>query len=195
MTWLKVPMWPGALLLSAVVACSDRQGAASDSITVLESRVAMPEAGGNARAVAGLERAARQAVGFLRGEVPFDSLALADTVELRVAPEGGNARNKVSRHALRDRSAWTIADHDQRFPLVPPADYSTVSTKVGRHFNCHEQDLATRAPDLASRPHVGARLRPDSARSCLQTWNATFVFDTVGGSPRLKAILYDQWEW
>jgi hypothetical protein len=195
MTWMKVPMWPGALLLSALVACSDHQGAASDSIAVLDSGGAMPEAGGNARAVAGLERAARQVVGFLRSEVPFDSLALTDTVELRVAPEGGNITNKVSRHALRDPSAWTIAGQGQRFPLVPPADYSTLSTRVGRHFNCHEQDLATRAPDLASRPHVGAHLRPDSARSCLQSWNATFVFDTVGGSPRLKAIFYDQWEW
>jgi hypothetical protein len=39
------------------------------------------------------------------------------------------------------------------------------------------------------------RLQPDGAQSCLQSWNATFVFDTAGGSPRLIGVIYDQWEW
>jgi hypothetical protein len=170
---MKRSLCSAALLIGAVVACGDRQRAADPS----------------------LERATRNLVGFLRGELPFDSRALADTVELRIAPEGGGAVSRVSRDSLRERSAWTVAGPARRFQLVPPATFSTVSTKVGRHFNCQEQDLATRAPDLASRPHVGVRLQPEGAQSCLQSWNATFVFDTAGGSPRLIAVLYDQWEW
>ncbi len=192
---MKLLMWPAALLLGAAGACGDRQRAASDSSGSVDTAAAVPTAGSNARAHAGLERAARQVVGFLRAEVPFDSLALADTVELRVAPEGGSGASKVSRAALHDRAAWTVWAPPRRFPLVPPARYSTLSTSVGRHFNCLEQDLATRAPDLASRPHVGARLQPESPQSCLQSWNATFVFDTAGGHPRLTAVIYDQWEW
>jgi hypothetical protein len=192
---MKPPMWSGALLVGVVLACSDHQGAARDSLATFDTGGVAPATDSQTRVDADLERAARQAVRFLRGEAVFDSLALADTVELRVAPEGGGAVSMVSRDALRDRSAWTVVGPQQRFPLVPPVSYSTLSTKVGRHFNCQEQDLSTRAPDLAKRPHVGVRLQPESPDSCLQSWNATFVFDMVSGSPRLTAILYDQWEW
>jgi hypothetical protein len=55
--------------------------------------------------------------------------------------------------------------------------------------------LASRVPALAARPHVGVRLEPSTPKSCLETWNATFVFDTSAATPRLVAALYDQWEW
>jgi hypothetical protein len=189
------PMWPAALLFGAVVACGDGRRAASDAAGAADSATARVSPGRDARADAALERSARDWVGFLRAELPFDASALADTVELRVAPEGGGAVTRVGRDALRDRSAWTVAGPERSFPLVPPAGFSTVSTRVGRHFDCQEQDLATRAPDLAARPHVGVRLQPDGARSCLQSWNATFIFDTAAGRPRLTAVVYDQWEW
>ncbi len=203
---MKLLMWSAAPLVGVLLACSDRQSSARDSLAAsdtggaaakrsLATPTARPAADSNARADAALERAARQTVRFLRGESPFDSLALADMVELRIAPEGGGAVSMVSRDALRDRSAWIVAGSQRRFSLVPPASYSTLSTKVSRHFNCQEQDLSTRAPDLAVRPHVGVRLQPVSPESCLQSWNATFVFKMVAGSPQLTAILYDQWEW
>jgi hypothetical protein len=69
-----------------------------------------------------------------------------------------------------------------------------LTTKVGRHFDCNEQSLATRFPRLAERPHVGTMLEPANRTSCLQTWNVTFVFDT-NSRPRLVAAVYDQWEW
>ena len=192
---MKLSIWPALLLFATVVACSDRRSAASDSGNALDTATPGASRARDARADSSLERSARHLVGFLRGELPLDSGALADTVELRVAPEGGGAVSRVGRDALRDRSAWVVAGSERRVALVPPASFSTVSTKVGRHFNCQEQDLATRAPDLVSRPHVGVRLQPDDAQSCLQSWNATFVFDTAGGRPRLTAVVYDQWEW
>lgn len=187
--------WSTTLLVGLVLACGDRQRAARDSVGAIDTGGVAPAADSNAPADASLERAARQTVRFLRGEIPFDSLALDDTVEFRVAPEGDGTVSKVSRDALRDRSAWTVAGFQRRFSLMPPTGYPTLSTKVGRHFNCREQDLSTLAPDLAVRPHVGVRLRPVNPQSCLQSWNATFVFTMVAGSPRLSAILYDQWEW
>lgn len=189
------PLCPAVLLIGAVIACSDHQRAAGDSADAVDAGTARVSSGRDARADANLERSARRWVGFLRAEMPFDADALADTVELRVAPEGGGAVRRVGRDALRDRAAWTVEGPTRRVRLVPPAGFSNVSIAVGRHFNCREQDLATRAPDLASHPHVGVRLEPDGAQSCLQSWNATFVFDTAGGAPRLTTIVYDQWEW
>jgi len=69
-----------------------------------------------------------------------------------------------------------------------------LTTKVGRHFNCNEQSLATKFPRLAQFPHVGTVLEPANRTSCLQTWNMTFVFDT-SSRPRILAAVYDQWEW
>jgi len=68
-------------------------------------------------------------------------------------------------------------------------------TKVGRHFNCVEQSLASKFPRLALLPHVGTMLEPENAGGCLQSWNVTFVFDTSKNRPRLVAAVYDQWEW
>jgi hypothetical protein len=42
---------------------------------------------------------------------------------------------------------------------------------------------------------VGVKLEPANAKSCLESWNATFVYDTTGGRTRLIAAIYDQWEW
>ena len=69
-----------------------------------------------------------------------------------------------------------------------------LTTKVGRHFNCIEQSLATKAPLLAQLRHVGTLLELPNRTSCLQTWNVTFVFDSTD-VPRLVAAVYDQWEW
>jgi hypothetical protein len=78
---------------------------------------------------------------------------------------------------------------------VPPHRLTKLTVKEGRHFNCLEYPLASRFPELAKLPHVGVKLEPDTARSCLQSWNATFVFDASAQSPRLVAAVYDQWEW
>ena len=187
--------WPAGMILAALLACGDAPDGAKDSARASDTSNAAGAATGTPPADSALDRAARQAVGFLRGEVPADSLALADTVELRAAPEGGGAARRVPRQALAERAAWAVEIGGRRVALAPPAGYSAVSTSVGRHFNCQEQDLASRAPDLAARPHVGVRLQPDSAASCLQSWNSTFVFDTTAGGLRLTAVLYDQWEW
>ena len=143
-----------------------------------------------------LEGAARRIIGFLRAEVPFDSVSLADSVEFRIAPEGGGASRRTGRDALREVRAWTVGEGTRRVRLVPPARYSAMTTAVGRHYRCQAQDLAPVAPDWAQRPHVGVLLQPsEDASSCLQSWNVTFVFDTAGGSPRLAGVLHDQWEW
>jgi hypothetical protein len=184
--------WPALLLLVACAACGDRDRGAGDAERAAAS---VAPARAASAADARLEGAARRVVGFLRGGLPFDAVALADTVELRVAPEGGGAVRRLSRDVLRDRAAWTVGASRRRASFVPPPGYSTEAVRVGRHFACHAQDLAARAPDLASRPHVGVRLQPPGAGSCLQSWNVTFVFDTTKRDARLVAALYDQFEW
>jgi hypothetical protein len=70
-----------------------------------------------------------------------------------------------------------------------------LTTRVGRHFNCLEYPLSSRYPELARLPHVGARLEPADAGSCLQSWNLTFVYDAGPRPPVLVAVVRDQWEW
>lgn len=135
-------------------------------------------------------QAARAVVAFLRGDAPPDTTLLADSVTLHVAPEGGGDSRRVSRDALRDRSAWRVG----RFSLVPPASLTELTTAPGRHLACVETSLATRAPDLAAHPHVGASLRPARPESCLQSWTLTFVFADPAPAV-LTDVLYDQWEW
>ena len=146
-----------------------------------------------------LDSAARRALAFLRGQSPPDSVPLADTVVLRLAPEGGSHEARVRRAGLRSPSAWSVPAGRARYLLAPPPTYTNVTTAIGRHLNCREYNLATRAPDWASAPHVGVSLRPDDgASSCLRSWNMTFIFDTTsahGEWPRLAGVLYDQWEW
>jgi hypothetical protein len=143
---------------------------------------------------AAFESAALRVVAFLKGQLSFDSIAIADSVTLYVSPEGGGGRTTRTRAQLRDRSAWSIPSVGRSFSLVPPAQLSVVTTRAGRHFNCREYSLVSRFPHLAEQPHVGVKLEPPGAGSCLQTWNATFVFDDHT-PPRLVAVVYDQWEW
>jgi hypothetical protein len=148
---------------------------------------------------AALERAANQVVSFLSGKAKFDDLALADTVQLLLPAEGAGKSTgtsvRLARSALRAPEAWNIRAGRQSFSFVPPERLTTVTTRAGTHFNCQEVPLASRAPALATRPHVGVRFEPREPTSCLETWNATFVFDTSTATPRLVAALYDQWEW
>lgn len=104
---------------------------------------------------------------------------------------GGTLNRKVSAGYV----VLEVGSGARRYSFVPGAHLTERTLRVGRHFNCQEQPLATRAPELAAHPHVGVRLQPPAANSCLETWNATFVFDTAAGAPRLVAVLYDQWEW
>jgi hypothetical protein len=142
-----------------------------------------------------LERAAREIVAFLNGKTAFDKIPLADTVILYLSPEGGGTRAAFARESLRTPSKWVVRSGRQSYSFVPPATLTKLTAKSGRHFNCAEYALASRFPDLAKLPHVGVKLEPETTGSCLQTWNATFVFDTIERSPRLVAAVYDQWEW
>lgn len=135
--------------------------------------------------------AAEALVAFLRGEAELDMELLGDTVTLHVAPEGGGQTRSVAREALRDTRAWSVG----RNAMTPASESLTEFTTLpGAHLNCIAGDLADRSPALASRPHVGAMLRPPGAGSCLQAWSMTFVF-TAGGPPVVTDVLYDQWEW
>ena len=136
---------------------------------------------------------------FLAHDAQLDTLALADTVELHLPAEATGTATGTSvrrtREALRDRDAWTIRAGNRSFSFVPPNGLTRTTERAGTHFNCRELPLASRAPTLGARPHVGVRLEPPESKSCLDGWNATFVFDTTGARPRLVAALYDQWEW
>jgi hypothetical protein len=143
---------------------------------------------------ADLSVAGNTVVRFLQGKIPFDSVALTDTVTLHVAPEGGGGSAVYAREELRDPSNWKVTSGGREFLLVPPAEAGTLTTKTSRHFNCMEYDFSSRSPELARLPHVGTKLEPREPNSCLQSWNLTLVFDSVE-RPRLVAALYDQWEW
>lgn len=185
------------IVAALVVGCTGDRGADAPRASGESARAAAPAVADSGQpATAAIEAATRDLVAFLStGAPPFDSLALADSVELRVAPEGGGARRRVPREALRERAAWGIDGSGVRYSLVPPPGYTSATMRAGRHFACQEAALEARAPDLAPRPHVGVRLQPPVAESCLQSWNATFVFDSGAGRPRLQAVVYDQWEW
>jgi hypothetical protein len=141
-----------------------------------------------------LDSAARRVMDFLRGKLPFDQIALSDTVTFYLAPEGGGARATYRREQLRRPSAWVIPSEGYNYRLAPPAGLTNLTTKVGRHLVCGEHVLADEFPQLAHLPHVGTMLGPDDFTSCLQAWSMTFVFDT-SVRPRLVAVAYDQWEW
>jgi hypothetical protein len=143
-----------------------------------------------------LVAATENVVRFLRGEGPFDRLHLADTVTLRLAPDGGGARAAVRRASLRDPSGWTIrSTNGHVHSLVPFRGPAELTMREGHHLNCMERPLASVAPDLAELPHVGAMLRPPGSTSCLQTWNLTLVFEPGSDPPLLVAAVSDQWEW
>ena len=142
-----------------------------------------------------VEAAARDVVAFLRGEAGFDRLHLADTVALVLSPEGGGTRTRLTREQLRDPARWSVTSGGRRYSFVPPPGLTKLTVRAGRHFACHEHPLASRDPELARLPHAGAKLEREGAESCLQTWNATFVFDPAARPARLVAAVYDQWEW
>ena len=177
--------WLAVFLLAA---CGGQEGDAGVD-TAAPAATISPTAGD-----AELEAAARNVILFLQGSTPFDSVPLADSVALYVAPEGGGARSVYSRDALRQPSSWRVTSGQRTFPLAPPPGMDSLTTKAGRHFNCREYDLASRYPELARQPHVGIKLEPAQAASCLQTWNVTMVFDSTA-QRRLTAAVYDQWEW
>ena len=148
---------------------------------------------------AALENAALNVASFLAGDTELDTLMLADTVELHLAPEGAATSTSTSvrlaRNELRERDAWRIGAGNRSFSFVPPKALTKTTVRAGTHFACREVPLASRAPALATRPHVGVRREPPRSTSCLETWNVTFVFDTIAARPALVAALYDQWEW
>lgn len=172
----------------AVAACERPAGDAppDDRSTRPESPPARPSPGAE-----DLRARAERIVAFLRGDAPPDTALLADSVTLYVAPEGGGERVTVAREALADRDAWRVG----RFALVPPDGPTELTTRVGTHFNCMPTMLSSLYSELARRPHVGVLLEPPERESCLQTWNVTLVFGGGGASPRLTAVVYDQWEW
>ena len=194
------------LLLTVTVASCEREPATEKASRVDDTNsgprtqpsmspapeVAAPEA---ERAVE-LVEAATRLVGFLRGEVPFDSIPLAETVSLYLGREEGRTRRDVERRLLRDRVNWRVYSESLRhsYPFVPPAGTAPLTTRVGRHLNCLDYPLSATFSDLARFPHVGTTLRYGTA-SCLDTWNLTFVFDPQARPPTLIAVVYDQFEW
>lgn len=153
----------------------------------------LPDAAGGATVheYAHLEDEVDHLLEFLGGDAPLRHGLLADSVTLYIAPEGGGETRTMAAAALRSPSAWRVASH--RF--APPDGYGHRIMTPGLHWNCQPAELATLYPDLAARAHVGVRLAPDESAGCLQTWNATFVFDSNAQAPRLTAVVYDQWEW
>lgn len=144
--------------------------------------------------------AAETVIAFLRGEVGFERIRVADTVTLYLAPEAGGTRRALSRAELRNRSNWSV--RMRSLPNAPGHSYSFVphkakaelETRVGRHLKCLEYPLSSIYPELARFPHVGTKLVYSRA-SCLNTSNLTLVFDPNEKPPTLTAAVYDQWEW
>ena len=184
--------------LALLPGCDDTRAGSTQSETAAAPRQAsievvdQPDTSAAARR---LESAAAEVVSFLYGDADFEVLNLADTVELLVVPEGGGQRARVPRAQLRDRYEWRVGTGASQRSFVPTGVLTKMTTRAGMHMNCRAQQLASRVPALANRPHVGVRLEPPDMQSCLETWNATFVFDTGGTRPRLIAAVYDQWEW
>ena len=149
----------------------------------------------HASRTAELESAARELVAFLRGEAELDCVRLADSVTLHLSPKGSGARDVFTREQLRDRTSWRVTSGRQTYLWAPPSRATKLTVRAGRHFNCREYPLSSRFPDLARLPHVGVKLEPEGAESCLQAWNMTFVFDPAARPAQLVAAVYDQWEW
>jgi hypothetical protein len=136
-------------------------------------------------------------VGFLRGEVSFSRIRLADTVTLHLGREEGGTRRAVARDLLRDPSNWSVPSPSLRmtYAFVPPRSLTVLTTRLGRHLNCMDYALSATSPELAALPHVGTTLKPPEFGSCLQTWNLTVVFDAERKPPTVVAAIYDQPEW
>jgi hypothetical protein len=155
------------------------------------------EAGPDPRHPGDLVRAAEAIVGFLRGEVGFEQIRLADTVALCLGREGGGTCTEVSRSSLQTPARWLVRSDELRmtYPVGPAPWQTKLTTGVGVHYRCLGYSLAADFPELARLPHVGTKLEPPDASSCLQSWNLTLVFAADESSPALVAAVYDQWEW
>jgi hypothetical protein len=181
--WVTMRVLASALVVSACGSDDPARSASDTTETSTAVSIASP-----------LDSAARQVVAFLRGEAPYSSVVLADTISLYLGKEGGGTRRMLTREQLRRPSSWRVQSRAGTFSFVPPRAHTKLTMKPGAHFQCTERQLAASFPQLASLPHVGVLLEPEKRDSCLQTWNATFVFDN-SERPRLVAAVYDQWEW
>ena len=185
--------WPARIVISHFVI---HRGLTDEVNAAQFVRLAGVDANRTGDRAATLERAAKDIVGFLRGDLDFESIRLADTVTLYLSPEGGGTRAAFAREQLRAPSNWVLHSGRKDYSFVPSRRLTKLTAKAGRHFNCLEYPLASRFRELAMLPHVGVKLEPDGTTSCLQTWNATFIFNDSGAQPpRLVAAVYDQWEW
>ena len=182
-----------ALLLLALVACDGDERDRAPQSASTPAAAASPEAPRPQE----LEHAARAVIAFLQGDPPSNRFRLADNVTLYLAPEGGGARAAVTRESLANRANWKVASHRQgtEYSFVPPGGLTKLTTRVGRHLNCLDYPLSSRFEQLALLPHVGTKLEPESASSCLQSWNLTLVFDPELRPLTIVAAVYDQWEW
>jgi hypothetical protein len=145
-------------------------------------------------ATADFRTATRDLVAFLRGDSEHHAVAMADSIQLVIAPEGGGLRREIRAEDLATRETWVIDGGGRAISIVPSQRDAEVELTVGRHRNCGEFPLETVAEDLADSPHVGVTLYY-GRQSCLQTWNATFVYSPDATEPTLIAAVYDQWEW
>ena len=186
-----IPIGVAVVALTTVVGCGTESRPLPDSTQTAAAGIPSVE---RDRAEV-LEHTAREIVEFLRDNAAFETIRLADTATLYLSPEGGGTRTAFSRDQLRRPSQWVLRSGRQTYAFAPPPALKKMTAKADIHFNCLEYPLALRFPELAKLPHVGVKLEPDSAGSCLQTWNATFVFDPNARPPRLVAAVYDQWEW
>jgi hypothetical protein len=144
-----------------------------------------------------LVQAAENIIAFLRGQESFERIRLADTVTLYLGREGGGTRREIPRESLRDRATWRVRSDElgTTYQFTPPAGLSELTTSVGRHYKCRDNTLSSQYGELAQLPHVGTKLAPPNASSCLQSWNLTLVFAAEERPPILVAAVYDQWEW
>ncbi len=174
-----------ALGLMGVLSGCARGGPESEEVDA-------PAAGGTTvHEYAHLEDEVAHLLDFLQGKVPLRADLLSDSVTLYLAEEGGGAEQSLAREDLRSSSAWRVGD----YAFAPPEGYGHRMLTPGRHWTCMPVALESRRSGLAHLPHVGVRLSRDADSPCLQTWNATFVFDDDVESPRLTGVVYDQWEW
>lgn len=177
----------GAAVLLAATACGDASRR-PDSIATADSA---PRAAASPAVIADRAYAI---VRFLQGQGTLPTDALADSVSLIAGTEAGGRANRIGRDQLADRAAWRVPVNGHQASMVPPPTSTRLTVKPGVYIRCMDYALAERVPALAGAPHVGTKLEPPGADSCLQSWNVTLVFDTAG-SGRLIAAVYDQWEW
>lgn len=144
-----------------------------------------------------LVKAATEVVHFLRGDVDFDRIRLADTVALYLGREEGGTRSEVPREMLRNPSSWKVHSSRLRsvYSFAPAKGPAELTTRVGRHLVCNREiPLASSFQKLAQLPHVGTALIYGND-SCLQSWNLTLIFDPRRKPPTVIAAVYDQYEW